>query len=390
MENRVPKYVRPIAKIDDPINKIEYWDAAVEAFDEKKYKETIIAILNYMNPSLLEGKDTEADIEIVQMQGSAEIHVKVTDTTFSVKAPFLRMTKDTNKVALLRKVAEVNFTPLRLAQIHQRDETLSFEYEMPIELAHPNKLYDVIRNIVVYADDYDDKFINDYKATFYKKPTYKALSETEKEQVWKQISNILNDYKNYTAFFKEKRWEGFIWDIIVISMLKISNMPYVNGELRSDLIEYIGNLFDGDLDLNYRVDRGVNFMKKLMAKSQDEIMRDVYHTGQFISLRWRSSQQIISDKLKNNVEYVKRYEKEANKINLSYYLQLTFLKLIYDFNLEETYLNEIYNVLEEVSGLEPDKAAAKLVKVFYALQTGTINPKASKKEKKGFFSKLFD
>jgi len=369
MENVIPKYVRPIAKIDDPVNKVSFWDEAIDAFDEKKHKETVLAVINYINPDLLEGKNTDGDIEIIQMQGSAEINVKVTDTTFSIKAPFLRISEKTNKVALLRKVAEVNFSPLRLAQIHQNNNELWFEYEMPIELSQPNKVYDIIRNVAVYADEYDDLFINKYNAEFYKKPTYKELSIT---------------------FFKEKRWDDFIWDLLVISMLKISNMPYVQGKLRSDLIEYIGRLFNSDLDFNYRVDKGVNFMKKLMNTPKEDLMKDVYHAEQFISLRWRSNPQAITDRLKNNIEKVQDYEKQESHFNVSYYLQFVFLKLIYDYNLEDNYKQAIYNVLEEVSGLEPSDAAPKLIKVFYAMQDGSINNQETKTAKKGFFSKLFN
>lgn len=389
IENVIPKYTRPIAKIDDPVNKVSYWDEAIDAFDEKDYKKTVIAIINYMNSNLLENVDTSGDFEIIQMQGSAEIHVKVTEKNFSIKAPFLKITDKTNKIALLRKVAEVNFSPLRLAQIRQHDNQLWFEYEMPIELSQPNKVYDIIRNVAVYADDYDDMFINDYKAEFIKKPAYKELSNIEKEQVWKQITDIFTDYKNYTELFKEKRWDDFMWDNIVINLLKISNMPYVHGELRSDLIKNISRTFNGDLDFNFRVDKGVNYMKKLMALSKEEIMSNIYHTEQFISLRWRSSQQAVTDRLKNNLERVQKYEKDESYFNVSYYIQFVFLKLIYDYNLDEVHKNAIYDVLEEVSGLEPNEAAPKLIKVFYAMQDGSIN-KIEKPKKKGFFSTLFN
>lgn len=389
MENVLPRYQRPIASINDPINKVEHWNNAIDAFDEKEYKKTAIEIINYMNPAILEGKDVENEIEIVQMQGSAEIQVKITDTLFSVKAPFLKITDKTNKVALLRKVSEVNFSPLKLAQIHLIENELWFAYEMPIELCQPNKVYDILRNIAVYADDYDDIFIEKYKASFYKEPVHNKLSDEEREIIWGQISTVFEDYTNYTQFFKDKRWDDYQWDNLVISMLKISNMPYVHGKLRSDLIEYIGNLFDGDLDYNFRIDKGVNFMKKLLAKSKDEIMKDVYHAEQFISLRWRSSEQIITDRLKNNLERVQEYEKKESYFNLSYYLQFTLLKLIYDYNLDENYKDAIETVLEKVSGLEPTEAAPLLARTFYALQDGSVNNKVEVKEKKGFFSKLF-
>ena len=388
MENVLPKYTRPLKGIDDPTVDVDYWDEAIDAFDDKEFRKAAIATINYMNPTLLKGKNTAEDIEIVQMQGSAEIHIKITKDIFSVKAPFLKTTASTNKIALLRRVAEANFSPLTLVQIHLRNDELWFEYEMPISVCQPNKIYDILRQVCVYADDYDDMFVENYKASFYKEPTYTQLSDTEKEQIWEQINTVFEDYKNFSQFFKDKRWDEYEWDIVVISLLKISNMPYVNGKLRTDLQEYISNLFNGDLDFNFRKEKGTNFMKELVAKSKEEIMSNVYHAEQLISLRWRSSEQIIKDWASHRLDMVQKYEKNESNFNLSYYLQFQFLKLIYDYNLEKNYKNAIDNVLEKVAGLEPSDAAPKLAEVFYALQKGEVNNLGTKK-KKGFLSSLF-
>ncbi len=392
IENVLPKYVRPIAKIDDPVNIVDYWDTGVDAFDEKDYKKSVINIVKYINSNLIDDDKTEGDIEIVQMQGSAEIYIKITDTTFSIKAPFLRIGDKTNRVALLRRVAEVNFSPLRLEQIHLKNDELHFEYDMPIELAQPNKVYDIIRNVALFADKYDDEFVENYQAEFIHKPNYTELSQEEKDIVWQQISDVFEDYKNYSELFKEKRWDDFIWDILVISFLKISNMPYVHGKLRSDLIYMISLITDGDSDFNYRVDKGVNFMKKLMDKSREEIMKNVYHADQLISLRWRSNEQIITDRLNSSLESVQNDEKKERYFNVSYFLQYLFLRLIYDYNLEDSYKTAIYDVLEAVSGLEPEEAAPKLIALFYKMYKGEINKKEEikdEKKDKGFFSKLF-
>ena len=388
MENVLPRYKRPIANSSEPMIQLEHWEQALDAFDEKDFKKSIIEVINYINPKLLKNKNTDSDIEIIQAQGSAEVQVKITNDTFSVKAPFLKITDQTNKVALLRKVAEINFSPLQLAQIQLRENELWFEYEMPIELAQPNKVYNVLRNVCVYVDDYDDMFVEKYKADFYQQSTPIPLSANQQDEVWAQISMVFEDYKNYTQFFIEKRWENFQWDNLVISLMKISNMPYVNGKLRSDLVEYISNLFNPNIDFNFRVDKGNNFMKKLTEMSREEIMKNVYFAEQFIALRWRSSEQIISDKLQHSVEQVEKYIKADSNFNLSYYLQFTLLKLIYDYNLEESYKKAIEDVMEEVAGLAPNVAAPILTKAFYNIKDGKINNQAPKK-KKGFFSSLF-
>ena len=319
-----------------------------------------------------------------------EISISITQDTFTIRAPFVKVTEQTNKVALFRRVAEINFNPLTLAQIHLRDNVLWFEYETPLELCQPYKVYDLLREISVYADNYDDEFIEKYKAEFYKESSITPLSEMEKEAVWQQISDILEDYNNYSLFFKEKRWNDFQWDIIVISLLKIVNIPCIHGTLRTKLEEYVNNLFNGQIDFNHRIDKGVNFMQKLLAKPKEEFMEDIYHAKALISLKWRSSNEILQDYAKNLEQYVNSYVKKNNNLMLCYYLQYSFLKMIYNYNLEEHHQNVIYDTLEKVSGKELHDARPILLNTFNAFLNGTAGSSGEKKkEKKNLFSKLF-
>ncbi len=387
MENVLPRYHKPLPSKADPKVDVKFWEEAKDAFDKKEFRKSVIAVINYINPELLKDIDTEKDINIVQMQGSAEIHLSITQDIFSVKAPFLKLTDKTNEIALLRKVAEVNFSPLKLAQIHLRNQELWFEYEMPIVLCQPNKVYDTLREVSVFADDFDDMFIEKYQAVFYKKTARYELSEEDLKTVWQHISEILEDYKNYSKFFKEKRWDDYQWDIIVISLLKLSNMPYLNGKYRSDLEEYIRNMFNIDIDYHYRVDRGTEFLKKLCAKPKEDWLKNIYHTDKLISLRWRSSNQIMRDKASKHSDTIAKYQNNEEYFNIAYYLQYTLLKFIYDFNLDEDYKSAIENVLEEVSGLTPEDAAPKLLKVYKDILEENIH--SNKDKKRGFFSKFF-
>lgn len=384
MKNVLPKFQRPIQGIDEPRTEVSHWEMALDAYDAKNYRTALIETINYINPELLKDKDTSGAIEIVRGQGSAEIQVNISESTFSVKAPFLRATGATNKVALYRKIAEVNFNPLTLAQIHLKEDTLWFEYETPITLCQPNKIYDVLREICVYADDYDDEFVEKYKADFYKESITQPLAGKEVEKVWQQISTILTEYKDYSAFFKEKRWNAFQWDIIIISILKIVNMPYVHGTLRTKLEEYVYNLFNNQIDFQHRIDKGTNFMLQLCDKTKEDFMKDIYHADAFISLKWRSSVQALQDDAKNLEETVTRYVNDGDNFSLCYFLQYNFLYTLYNFNVEEVHKNAIYDVLEKISGLEPQVAAPHLLETYYSFLNGS-----TKTTNKGLFSKLF-
>ncbi len=389
MKNVLPRFQRPLNGISEPRTEVSHWDKAMDAYDAKKFRMALLETINYMNSTILAGKDTSGDINFVQNQGSAEIQVRIEQETFSVKAPFLKITDATNKVALYRKVAEINFAPLTLSQIHLRGEELWFEFSSPVALCQPYKVYDVIREISVFADDYDDDFVEKYKADFYQEPNTQPLTGDEAEKVWQQINDILEDYKNYTAFFKEKRWNDFQWDITVISLLKIVNMPYTHGTLRTKLQEYVNNMFNNSIDFHHRIDKGTNFMQELCARSREDFLKDMYHADAFISLKWRSSVQILQDEVKRFENTVNSYVKNNDNFSLCYYLQFNFLYMLYNFNVEEHQKNAIYSVLEDVSGLEPNMAAPKLLKVYHAFLDGKDHMNVASTKGKGFFAKLF-
>ncbi|MGB5555998.1 MAG: hypothetical protein WBM83_15185 [Flavobacteriaceae bacterium] len=386
MQNVLPKFKRPRKGINEPKTEVAHWDKAMDAYDAKDFRTALIETINYINPEILKNKKTDGEIILAHGQGSAEIQVIISNDSFSIKAPFLKVTENTNKVALFRKVAEVNFNPLTLAQIHLKNDTLWFEYEMPLTLCQPYKVYDVLREICLYADDYDDEFVEKYKADFYQEAKIQPLTGDEVNRAWQQINDILTDYKNYSEYFKEKRWDAFQWDITVISILKIVNMPYVHGTLRTKIQEYVFNMFNGNIDFQHRVDKGINLMQKLCTKPKEEYLKELYHADTFISLKWRSSDQILQESVKNWESYVTKYQNDGDNFALCYYLQYNFLYLLYNYNVEEQHKNAIYDVLESVSGLEPQVAAPKMVATYNAFLTGNTKAKTSAK---GLFSKLF-
>lgn len=390
MKHVLPRFQRPIKSKGEPFIDVSYWDKAIQAYDSKDHKRALIETINYINPKLLAGKDTDKNIEIAQGQGSSEIHITITGDTFSVRAPFLRILDDTNKTALFRRVAEVNFHPLKLAQIRLDGNTLWFGYETAIKLCQPYKVYDVLREISIYSDNYDDEFIDRYKAGFYHEPKVTPLTDAEKEGVWQQIDSILEEYKTFSTLFKEKRWDDFQWDISFISILKIVNMPCVHGTLRTTLESFVSALFDGKTDFRQRVDKSFGFMQKLCSMTKDDYLANMYHAEAVISVKWRSSTQILQNNAKNMKNNVDNYVQRNDNLMLCYYLQYSFLHLLFNFNVEEHHKEAIYNVLERISGMEIDTAAPILLETYHGFLDGTAGMATmDSNHKKGFFSKIF-
>ena len=77
---------------------------------------------------------------------------------------------------------------------------------------------------------------------------------------------------------------------------------------------------------------------------------------------------------------------DGDNFSLCYFLQYNFLYTLYNFNVEEVHKNAIYDVLEKVSGLEPQVAAPKLLETYYRFLNGSTKAASGSK---GLFAKLF-
>ena len=97
--------------------------------------------------------------------GSITLQLNITDDEFKVHAPFLNIS-GSKRIPLLRKVTELNFSPLNLSSIFLDGDQLAFRYSSPISLCEPYRTYDALREICIYADSYDDEFINKFNASW--------------------------------------------------------------------------------------------------------------------------------------------------------------------------------------------------------------------------------
>lgn len=377
MAHVLPQYIKPFESLEEPAIDVEVWKEATDAFDSKKYKDSVIHLLNYINPKVLKGVKTKGDIELVQTQGSAEIHLTITESMLRIHAPFLKVTEDTNVVALLRRVTEINFTMLDLAQIVLEGDELFFKYEAPLSTCQPNKIYTVLRNITFRADDYDDLFVEEYGAVFYKEPNTTPLKEKEVKETLGQIREIFSKFDEDTTYFVENRKDNYRWDAIVISLLRLSNMPYMQGKLRSEIIENIERMYNGDIDLTQRINKGLLYIKELQELSDSYYEESLYHADQFISLRWRSSPHIVEERMENHKETIDEMEAAEDHMAIAYFLYAIFLKLIYNYNLDKNYKDAIEATLTKVSGKSTEDAAPLLLELYWDMYHVTLDDNIS-------------
>ncbi len=389
-----PKYQKPILYSNQPVTTASYWDDALSFFDEKEYEQSFTATLNYINKDILKGKMVTGLEKIIYPHGSTEIHIEYIDGALLFCAPFLKV-PEKHKVPFLRKVAELNFTPLTLAQIvyDPTKELLEFQYQMPIELAQPNKVYDLLREICVYADDYDDEFIKKYQASFYHQPTFEPLTNEDQEMAWQQIATYLDDALQYIAYFESKRWDGYIWDTIADTLMSIVDHAYINGTLRTsieDKLWYLRN--DKNSDLQRKNQIGKAFLIELKALSEDEVKADLFLAKNFISTKYRATEKNTIDYLQEASEPITNDIEAENYINAFYRLKYAILNLMYTYSLDTKEWNILTDSLVDSAQTSWEDGTKILKTTFDSFTSGAVFKDLTTNEpekKKGFFARLF-
>ncbi len=393
-----PIYQKPILYSNSPVTTISYWDEAVSAFDEKDFEASLTGTLNYINQDILNGRPiTNQMEEIVYPHGSAEVRFSVRDGIFRIQSSFLRVPEQ-NKVPLLRKVAEINFAPLTLAQIVYSESEggiLYFFYEMPIELAQPNKVYDLIKEICIFADDFDDEFIKKYKASFYHSPMILPLSVEKREKVREQIQTYLQDASQYIQYYEAKRWDGYVLATIIQVLLSIVDNAYINGVLKTSIEEKIWMLKeDKNIDFSRKISIGKDFLAKLSKMPADEVKKDIFIAKKFISTKFRTTPKSAMEFLQTSTAGIEKDMEDNNFIGAFYQLKSAFLNLMYAYNLEPKIWNILTDSLFNASETSWDNGTQVLKETFDLIISGEVDNQidASKNEfpkKKGFFAKLF-
>lgn len=169
MHSSIPKYTDPGTE-GEPKRNLELWEKAADDYEKKKYRDSLVATIKHVNSELLSDLDSQTDpLEVTIDHGSASVTLAIKDGRFSIRAPFLKIGTD-HTVPLMRRIAEVNFRPLTLPSIGLRDDILCFEYDTALELCHPHKIMDVLVEVCIFADRFDDEFIEKYGASFLKEP----------------------------------------------------------------------------------------------------------------------------------------------------------------------------------------------------------------------------
>jgi len=335
------------------------------------FNDVLSSLLYYVNPEISEKYWNKKDNSYIVPHGSVVVKIKQDAENIIIEAPFLSIAKSA-KIPLMRQVAQLNFHPLTLTKIVLDDnDNLCFSYKGPIELCDPYKLYDILREICINADRYDDEFITKFKAEWLQEPRIERYGNALLEEAWTKIQEFISEAFQYIEYFESKRIFDFLHDVFKSTFTKIDYFIAPQGFLRSEFEKQISDL-DGNFPYDERIHKAKEFLTKLKNFNKQKFFEDIYKADVFIPNKYIS-----------NIENVRKNFEDAHNTAIDeiskrsfmgafYTLHCSFLRLFY-YNYVNSELSDLVTkALIESSQKSWEEAANILLKAMDTIMKENI------------------
>lgn len=387
------------------------WESAVKTFEEGKHHESLLRLFDYVDKDLAEKCGNADKTEFNIPHGSVVVNVKIVDGQVNIVVPFLKL-PEKNTIPLLRRIAEINFSPLNLATIVLEEDELQFKYSTPLHLCEPWKMYYIFREICINADNYDDEFIEKFGAGWIQEPKVEYFSEEKQEEIWNHYQELLAETKEYCEYFESKRITGFIWDALLQLFFNIDYVISPQGAMRTDLEDVVGYMQSRNYNLQQKIEKGKKYFEKLQKISKEDLCSNLYITDLFIPIKNTASHENVKETFKNQYETAKKEMDNNDYMGAALSIRYVFLYEFYYSYAPDDVIETITKAMEQSSG-QPWKEAANILWVAInkimngqtteeggsreanmarneaSSTTNVSNTSEEKPKKKGFFAKLF-
>jgi hypothetical protein len=355
-------------------SKIQFdaWDSVVELYEKGKYKESLLRLFDYIDKDLVKRTGNADQTEFVVAHGSVVFNIKIVNGQLDVKVPFLRL-PEKSAIPILRKAAEINFSPLTLSTIILEGNELTFKYSTPLHLCEPWKMYYVFREICINADNYDDEFIQKFGAIRIHEPKVENFSDARKGEIWNTFQSLLAETKEYVDYYESKRQDGFVWDSLLQLFLNIDYYIAPQGALRTDIEDVVSYMQNGNYSIHEKNEKGKIFFKKLQQISQNDLNSNLYISDIFIPIKYAASIDNVKETFTNQYETAKKEMSNSDYMGASLSIRYVFLYEFY-YSYAPADVVEIMTVaLEQSSGKPWDEAAKILWPAIQQIMNGTAS-----------------
>lgn len=277
-----------IPTITDSLNEIEdytSWNLALERFEEGEYRKAFLLFLRHLDPSSDIPIDDKLLDSVTLDHGSIRVKFEFTEDTYNITAPFVKIPSDRN-IPILRRATELNFSTLGVSQIELNNDFLRFNYQSHLQLSNPYKLYEILQEICLTADKYDDVFVEKFNAEFIVQPEIKHYSKEQKDLCWDVFQSGIKHAQELSKEFEQSHEYNISYFSVASNLMKISNFITPQGYLKYQLDEIINEMHNND-SIEESIRKSKKALKKLLEISRDKFDTSLYYINTLVNSKRR-------------------------------------------------------------------------------------------------------
>jgi len=334
----------------------DLWQNTTKLFEEGKYYESLLGLFDYVDKDLIEKRGNPDKTEFNVPHGSVVVNIKIENEQVNIRVPFLKM-PDKNTIPLLRRITEINFSPLNLATIVLEGDELQFKYSTELKLCEPWKMYYVLREICINADNYDDEFIEKFGAAWIHEPNVEYFPESKQEEIWNTYQSMLSETTEYCDYFENKRTPGFVWDVLLQLFFSIDYLIAPQGAMRTDLEKVVSYMQSNNYSIQQKIDKGKSHFQELKDISKEKLCANLYISDLFIPIKNSASHENVKETFKKQFETAKKEMAHNDYLGAVLSIRYVFLYEFYYSNAPDDVVETITTALEQSSGQPWNEAA---------------------------------
>ena len=355
--NTAFRFDRSHAGVQQNKYNFEYWKTVTDLYDKKQYKESVLALIKYIDESLITKCGNSDQTEFNIPHGSTIVNIKI-GKTLELTTPFIKLPAAAS-VPLMRQVAQLNFWPLTISTAILTNNQITFRYSCPIELVDPFKIFYTMKEMCQEADNNDDRFIELFKASYIQEPKIQHYPEAQLDTIWNQVQAYVDQGLSYLQQFEAKRW-GYYWDILVSTLMQIDYFASPQGFVHSELDKAIADIQDSHVDYNKRIQYAKTFLEKLKGYDKKKFLDSIYKAETFIPVRSGSSVDNVRTTLANANTTSLEEMKAKNYIAAYFTMYYNLLRLFYYNSMNSHLTTYCETAMQNAAGKTWEEAATTL------------------------------
>ncbi|MCA9374012.1 hypothetical protein KC725_02525 [Candidatus Peregrinibacteria bacterium] len=327
---------------------LDDWPKVMQIFQEGRYRDTFMAILNYINAEQVKKYGNEDQTHFEFRHGSTVLSVDVNDKDYTIRAPFLKLAGD-KLVPFLRQVTELNFNTLVLARLVLEDDILTFRFASPIDGSFPYKVYDLFKNICHTADNFDDFFIDKFGVEHAQELKVEHYTDAEVDAFYEQFQSILKEAMEFVDYFEGRRLYTFGKEILILELQKLDYSLRPQGFLKGEIEKVIKGLKAQAPDDQKLMDQKPEVVK-LQEMAKEKFAQSMYKVEVFVPEGGKMDVMGVKNYFKKTVEDAEKdLERRAYE---GAYLILAgdIYSLLFYNDLPEDIYKMLVELLEKASG----------------------------------------